>query len=383
MLSLNTPGGAVDVTLKILDTMERYEGEILSFVDTEALSAGALIAGGTNAIYMAPKAVIGASAVIQSTGEDVPKTARLKMESFLQAKLRSVGGHHRYWAQVLRSMSDEDYEFAIEGVMIKPKGELLTLTADEAVRPYGHPPENLLAAAIVLNVEALMQLQLGEGVSFEIKHFELTWSEHLAQWISEMAPVILGLGMLLLFIEFKTPGFGFIGALGIACLMAVFLASYMAGLAGYEGVIVFLVGILLLVIELAFFPGVWLVAGTGLLCIVGALVWSMADVWPNQSPLATPEIFIGPLEDLVWGAIIAVVGIVALSRFLPKSWIWDRLVLSTQGVPGDALRGIREYAVRHAEHPLPAVGAKGVTLTDLFPSSYVTIDGAKYQARIA
>lgn len=92
VLKLDTPGGAVDVTLEILDTIERYEGTVIAFVDTEALSAGAFIAGGTHAIYMAPKSVIGAAAVIQSTGQDVPKTARLKLESFLQAKLRTVGG---------------------------------------------------------------------------------------------------------------------------------------------------------------------------------------------------------------------------------------------------------------------------------------------------
>lgn len=279
-------------------------------------------------------------------------------------------------------MSDEDYELVIDGVTLKPKGELLTLTADEAVRSYGEPPEALLAAAIVPSVEALMRIQLGDAASFVIKQFELTWSEQLAQWISEMAPIILGLGMLLLFIEFKTPGFGIIGALGIAALLLVFLASYMAGLAGYEGVIVFLVGILLLVLELAFFPGVWIVAGTGLLCIVGALLWAMADVWPNQNPLQTPEIFLAPLESLVWGAIIAAGGIVAVSRFLPKSWIWNRLVLASHGVAGDSLRGVREYGLAHKEQPLPSVGAKGVAFTDLFPSGYVMIDGQKYQARV-
>ena len=49
-----------------------------------------------------------------------------------------------------------------------------------------------------------------------------------------IAPLLMGLGLLGLFIEFKTPGFGVFGIAGISLFGIVFLSNYVAGLAGHE-----------------------------------------------------------------------------------------------------------------------------------------------------
>ena len=56
--------------------------------------------------------------------------------------------------------------------------------------------------------------------------------ENRTLWLNGIAPVLLGLGLVGLFIEFKTPGFGIFGTLGLILLLVFFGSKYVAGLAG-------------------------------------------------------------------------------------------------------------------------------------------------------
>ena len=72
VLEMDTPGGRADIMLEMMEMVDRYDGRTIAFVKKEAMSAGALISSSAQEIYFAPKSVIGAAAVIQSTGEDIP-----------------------------------------------------------------------------------------------------------------------------------------------------------------------------------------------------------------------------------------------------------------------------------------------------------------------
>ena len=88
------------------------------------------------------------------------------------------------------------------------------------------------------NIDDLLRQKFGAG-GYEIVRLDVTWSEQLAVWLNAIAPVLMGLGVLCLFIEFKTPGFGFFGIAGIALLAVVFLGHYVAGFSGHEPMILF------------------------------------------------------------------------------------------------------------------------------------------------
>ena len=122
--------------------------------------------------------------------------------------------------------------------MIKPEGELLTLTASEAARNFGEPPQPLLSAGTYESVGALLDARFGSE-KYEIKDFHLSYSEVLAKWMNTFAPALLGIGLLALFLEFKTPGFGFFGIGGIVLLGIFFISQYIAGLAGNEVIFFF------------------------------------------------------------------------------------------------------------------------------------------------
>lgn len=375
VLDMDTPGGRVDICLEMMEMLDRFEGETMTYVNEDAISAGSFIAAATESIYFSPRGKIGASAVIQGSGEDVPETARQKIESYLRANIRVMSAAYPYRAEVIRAMMDADFELKIGEEVIKPAGELLTLTAAEAVKTYGEPPEPLLGAGIYDSVEDLLQSRYGaEG--YRIETFEVTYSEELAKWMQTFAPALMGLGLLLLFIEFKTPGWGIFGIGGIALIALFFISQNIAGLAGNEVIFMFLLGVLLVLVEVLLMPGVIVAGLTGAFLMVGSLLWAMVDYWPGGEMDFTLEMFEKPLVQLMYGLAIAVGGALLLARFLKGSWLERQLVLE------DAVGGGRQSeseALTASASEL--VGASGVVCKPLHPVGEIEIAGVRHAAR--
>ncbi|MCD8483186.1 MAG: hypothetical protein LR015_11280 [Verrucomicrobia bacterium] len=239
VLDINTPGGRVDVMLRIMDKISRFNGLTVAYVNNEAISAGAFISFAATEIWYAPNGVIGSAAVIQGTGEEIPLTMRQKIESYILAKTRAVGTEHPHRARVMRAMMDANYVLELDGEVLKPAGELLTLTAREAMREFGTPPTPLFGNGIASDLNDLLTQRFGAD-NFEYRRFEVTWSEELAKYMDAIAPLLIGLGFLALFIEFKTPGFGIFGTVGLILIAIVFSTNYVVGLAGYEVLLDFL-----------------------------------------------------------------------------------------------------------------------------------------------
>lgn len=380
VLDMKTPGGSLATTLDIMEAIRKFPRTTATYVNDQALSAGAFISATTDEIWFAPQGKIGAAAPVSSGGQDIDKTMRSKIVSFLRAEVRSVSEGHGQRGAVISAMIDEDFELKIDDKVLKPKGELLTLTANEAMKTYGEPPQPLLGAGIAKSIDDLIGKKFS-GARATITTLNLTWSERLAVWLNALSPVLLGLGLLALFIEFKTPGFGLFGVVGIVCLAVVFLGNYVAGLSGHEPILFFLLGLLLLAVELFFFPGAVVMALSGLTLMMGALVWSMADLWPNE-PLSiawSGDAFVRPIANLGLGLAIAIVLGIALARFLPRGWVWDKLVVqSTVGGAAQVAGG----GIEQADEAAALVGRRGVAVTALRPSGQVEIENRRYEARV-
>jgi membrane-bound serine protease (ClpP class) len=381
VLDMKTPGGALNTTLEIMEALQRFPGTSITYVNDQALSAGAFISATTDEIWFAPRGKIGAAAPVSGDGKDIDETMRLKVVSFLRAEVRSVSEGRGNRGAAISAMIDKDYELKIGDKVIKPKGELLTLTAAEAMALYGEPPQALLGAGIEKSVDDLIAKKY-PGARATVTTLELTWSEKLASWINAVSPFLLGIGLLALFIEFKTPGFGIFGIVGIVCLAILFLGNYVAGLSGHEPILFFLLGLVLLAVEIFFFPGAVIMAVSGLALMLGSLVWSMADLWPNE-PLSVAwsgDAFARPLANVGIGLLIAVGLGIGLARFLPRGWVWDKLVVqSIVGGSAQVAGGGEELALEIAE----LKGREGVAVTALRPSGQIEIDGRRFEARVA
>lgn len=382
-LDMHTPGGESDVMLEVMEILDRFEGETLTFVNVDAFSAGAFIAASTDHIYFAPKSQIGAAAPIFATGQEVPDTLRQKFESAIMAKVRNYNETDPYRAKVIRAMMSADYVLEIEGEVIKPKGELLSLTASEALAEYGEPPQALLGAGIKDTLEEVLEDRFGVG-NFDIKEFEVTWSEILAQYMAMVSPLLMGIGFLCLLVEFKTPGFGIFGGTGVIFLLIVFASNYVAGLAGHEAVLFFLLGIVLIGVELFLIPGTVFPALAGILLIFGSLVWSLADIWPTgggRSFELNLKVLWQPVYEILLSLLVTVTAGFVLWRFLPRTWIYDSIVLSGQMAAADPVTAGGGSSLR-GRGTLPDIGAVGIAATDLHPAGEVDIEGTRYQATL-
>jgi membrane-bound serine protease (ClpP class) len=385
LLQMDTPGGRLDITLEAMQMLDRFQGRTATFVESEAISAGAFIASATQDIYMAPSSVVGAAAPVMSGGQDIEATMRTKVLSFLKARVRALeaAGASRYRAQVVTAMMEQENAFEVEGIKFKDDGEILTLTARESVALFGDPAQPLFASGMAESLDDLLNQKFGEG-NWEVRRFEMTWSVELAQFLTSSAvtSLLLGIGLLCLYLEFKTPGFGVFGAVGAVALAVVFLGHYVAGLSGYEAPLIFVLGALLIIIELVFFPGVFALAVPGVLLMLGALVWGMADIWPQSDGTGIVldwNMFLRPIVNLAGGLVVSLIGLFIAWRFLPKTSYYSKLVLEGSSgvtVPASAL----DLSAGGPGATSSLVGRTGLAATDLRPTGIVVIEGRRYEA---
>lgn len=361
VIDMETNGGRVDVTEEIIGIIGKFPGQTVTFVNKKAFSAGAFISFATQKIYMAPQSVIGAAAPVMASptggAAEIGGTMEVKASSAISALVRANAEKNGHNPAVADAMVKKTTELKLDDKVINEKGQILTLTDQEAARTYGKPAKPLLSAGTVENVETLLK-QLGlEAV--QVKRIEPSGMEKLASWVNSIAPVLLIIGIAGIYIEFKTPGFGLPGIVGICAFAVYFFGGYVAGLTGLEWVAVFIVGIALVVLELFFFPGTLVLGLTGFGLVVASLVMAMVDVYPGAPTLPTlPQLSL-PLNDLGLAMVGAVVVILVLSRVLPKTRLYPALV--SQGA--SAMQTEAAFATTEQKR----LGQVGVALSTLRP----------------
>ena len=238
------------------------------------------------------------------------------------------------------------------------------------MKKYGTPPHPLLGIGVFQSIEDLLDQRWGKS-NYMVAEMKLNWAEDIGLWFNGIAPLLLSVGLVLLFIEFKTPGFGIFGILGIGFILIFFGSKYVAGLAGQEELLVFLLGLCLLLLEIFLSPGLFLPAILGLVMMFGSLIWAMADIWPNQEFNWTMDLFRVPIIELSQSIGMAfVLGYLAI-KIIGKTPMGKSMILdSTIPAPNikDAIVQIRD-------------GCSGITLTELYPVGKVEIEGRSYDAR--
>src|SRR6185503_13015635 len=90
VFDMKTPGGALDSTMEIMEAIGKFPGATYTYVNTEAMSAGAFIAATTDEIWFAPAGIIGAAAPVSSGGQEIEATMRQKIVSYLKARMRAT-----------------------------------------------------------------------------------------------------------------------------------------------------------------------------------------------------------------------------------------------------------------------------------------------------
>ena len=361
IFEMNTYGGRLDSAEEITSALNHATIPTYTFINSNAGSAGSLIALATQHIYMAPVSAIGAAAPVLPTGEDLPLTQREKTISYWSALIRSSAMKNGHNPDVGEAFMNKEKEVKIGDRVIHPKGTLLTLNAQEAIEKFNGKP--LLADGVADSIADLMQKAGLKGKAVSIGP---TGFEQLAFWITALAPLLLLGGIIGAYLEFKIPGASLPGIISAICFALFFLGHYLAGLAGWEVVGLFVLGVALVIIEILFFAHSTIVFGVvGVFLILASLFWAMIDRYPGETFFPTGHALAVPLLNLFLALIGAAIVIALLARYLPRTSIYRRFALMTSNPPGPSLAGVpREFATAIDLSP----GTEGISLSILRPS---------------
>ena len=360
ILNMNTNGGRTDSMEEIVRALETFpdQNQTYTYIDKKAASAGAFIASATRHIVMAPGSVIGAATPVMISSsqqvEQLPESYEKKITSFFEATGRATAERHGHNPAVFAAMVDRETGLTLDGAVIVAKGSILTLTNTEAERKYGTPPQALLSEGTYDNLGQVIAAVAGPGA--QVLTLQPTGFERLARFFTTIAPFLLTAGMVLGYLEFKAQGTLVFGILAALCFLIFFFGQYVAGLSGYEPIILFLIGLALIAVEVIVLPGLLLPALTGIVLVVASILYAMADhssvgLFPSLAELRSPVI------HLLFSIVLAAALILLLGRFLP-TLPWAR-PLERATIHGDGFR---------PEAHLVAPGAEGEAITLLRPA---------------
>ncbi len=371
IFNMNTDGGRLDVTEQIIRLIQDIEVPTYTYVNAKAFSAGAIIALATDSIYMAPGSVIGDAMPIMVSplggAQETPEALEEKMVSAVAALVRSAAQTKGHNAEVAEAMVRREMELVIDGEIISPAGQLLTLTNLEAERRIGEEEVPLLSLGTVGDLDAL----IAEAGLKDVEIVELTIlaSERFARVIESLSFLFLAGGLLGLYIEIRTPGFGFPGMIGILLLTVWFWGHHIAGLTGVFELTLFLTGFVLLLVEVFVTPGFGAFGLTGILLMAGAIVLSMIDYMPGGPILPRELDWMYPLRMLTLTIVIVGIGVYLVTVFLPGIPVFRRLILEQAT---DKASGFQA-----SDDTSELLGQQGVTLNALRPAGSAIVQNRR------
>lgn len=415
IFEIDTFGGRVDTALQITSVIGSVQGaKTVAWIRGGpgsmgvSWSAGALIAMSCSAIYMAEGTSIGAAAPVVMGADGKTDAAGEKATSAVRTQMAALAEKNGYPTAIALAMVDADVELW----EAKLDGRLQVFTSEEIDRLEKERPSELVRLSVISAKGKLLSLTAGEAATYGLSRGTVndlpallsvlgappeavetapSFSDHFVAFLvsAPVQGILILLGLVALFLEINTPGFGIPGAIALLSFLGVFGANALLGSVGSLELILFLLGLGLLAVEIFVIPGFGVIGVSGLVSIGAALVFSMQD-------------FIVPSEPWEWdllgqnvltvalGIAAAVVGIAMIALFGPRLRIFDRLTLKTSirgtaGGPdipnestGPAFVAPADSAEEEGVPLVSLLGKRGVASTVLRPSGRVEIDGRLY-----
>ena len=356
LLDLDTYGGAVDAADSISSAILRYEIPVIAFINMRAVSAGALISIACDSIYMKTGSSMGAATVVDPTGAVMPD----KYQSFMRGMMRATAEATGRDPHIAESMVDT--------------ANVLSLTASEAIK-VGY------CNAVAENVEEVITQVIGKNEHI-IKDMQddLTWLDKLINLL--LNPLLQSIFMMMIiggiFVEIRTPGIGLPLVTAIVGALLYFAPLYIEQLAVSWEIILFVIGLILVALEVFVIPGFGVAGISGIIAIVLALAFAMidnADFFTfDGSFTLTP--LLRPVALVVFSVTIAVFGSVWLIRKLLTVRRFEGIALHEEMKADEGYTGV----VSGLES---LIGQNVTVFADLKPSGKVqAADGHIYEAAL-
>ncbi len=358
IVHMDTYGGQVDFADSIRSKLLRTNIPSVVFVDRNAASAGALISLACDSIYMAPGSSIGAATVVTETHEAAPD----KYQSYFRGIMRATASHNGRNPAIAEKMVDQNLQLD----SISPKGQVITFSPEEAIK-YGYCE----------GIKNSLQ-EVAEAIGITNPKFTEYQSDTVDTIIEFLVnPTVASILMLIIFwgiiLEVKMPGFGVPGIAAILAIFLFFAPHYIHGVANQWEILLFLLGLVLIALEVFVIPGFGAAGVLGIIFVFAGLIGAMV---PNNGfdfshvekndILLSSSIVLGGLAVSIFLAVIAAKYFLTAKRAHPL-------------VDDDTQQASEGYvAVRHML--MQMVGKEGIAVTDLKPSGFIEVEGNRIDA---
>jgi membrane-bound ClpP family serine protease len=315
--------------------------------------------------------------------------ARADLEGTLRKNLADVAGRQHYpvllaegllsrdlgiravasarGESVRKFLSEEEYDADRRGErplwrsleVVKPAGagRYLTLNAEKA-REWG------VAQEVVPGYDEVCAL---EGVNpGEVRLADADWLDDLADFLRDpwVSIILVMLGITCLILELKMPGVGLPGVVAAVCFVLFFWShSQLNGQITWLAILLFMLGLLLIGLEVFVLPGFGVCGISGILLVIVSLGLVAYGHWPRtQGDLIGFGQKVGSFSLSLLGALAAAF---VLARYLPSIPFANRLMLKPLDEPGEG--GAEAAEAAQPEHAA-LLGAIGVAATPLRPA---------------
>ena len=356
LLDLNTYGGAVDAADSIRNAILRCDRPVISFVNMQAASAGALISIACDSIYMKTGSSIGAATVVDQAGNVMPD----KYQSFMRGMMRSTAQATGRDPKIAESMVDT--------------ANVLSLTPSEAIEV------GFCEGICEEEFEVARKVAGSDGFIIRNMEDDISWLDRLIQFL--LNPLLQSIFMMMIiggiFVEIRTPGIGLPLVTAIVGALLYFAPAYLGDLVSYWEILLFVVGLVLIGVEIFVLPGFGVCGILGIIAVVLSLAFAMVDNaelfhWDGSLNL---QPILRPIGIVIISASAAIFGSVLLVRKLFATRSFDHIALRQELKADEGFTGV-------ASGLESFVGETVTVFTDLRPSGKVkTADGRIFEATL-
>lgn len=375
LIHMNTYGGTVLDADSIRTKILQSPIPVYVFIDNNAASAGALISVACDSIYMRPGGSIGAATVVNQTGEAMPD----KYQSYMRSTMRATAEAHG--KDTIITPTDTIYEWhrdpKIAEAMVDQRvfipgvsdsGKVLTFTPAEAIE-YG------FCEGVAENIPEVLEKAGVEN--YRIVEYEPTFIERIIGFL--VHPVFSGLLIMAIiggiYFEMQSPGIGFPLAIAVLAAVLYFAPLYLEGLAANWEILVFVIGVILVAVEIFVIPGFGIAGIAGVVLVFSALVLSLINNVDFN--------FEGVEVDGV-GVAIATVVIGVFGGFVLALYLGNKLFTASSGpfknLSLNTVQDIADGFINVDSAFLLLKGKTGVAKTVLRPGGKVMVDFELYDA---
>ena len=345
VIHLDTPGGRLDSTRAIVQTLLGARVPVAVYVSlsgARAGSAGTFITAAANFAVMAPATNIGAATPVSGTGEDLGKTLATKATNDAAALIRSAAAERGRNADKLEETVRKAASFtATEAVELRVV-DFIARDLDDLLAQLNGKSTRTAAGTVTLDTASVAK-----------HHFGMSIPERIVSLIAEpnVVALLLTVGLMAIFVELLSPGISVAGVVGILALVLAFIAL---------GSVPFNWAGVALIIVAAIFIGAEIFTGSGFLGIAAVISFILGALllFPSDIP-SLPD---APVRKISLWLLFTLSGLMAAFTLLV--------------VTG----AVKSRRLSYTDPISRLVGQTGLVTSDLSPVGTVQVSGELWSA---